>query len=241
MKILSLILGVCLVAFTAFMAPTSQQKEFQAFLSNIEEIEFPFEVQQTDLTDRYKEIDQMSTDDFDRGARLAKKYRRFIPELETRFSRMGPPMVKPLATIEVSNDIVGVLYTCYHFNRYFGDNTYRLMLYDRQGNPIDYREEELIKDQKKDPFFSERRLEGFLLAHHNSNETQIFTLAEGGEITTQKFENIWEQDKDEFGIIDNKVVGYSPTTREVHKLTRKGKIIKKVNSGIDKTARASIH
>ena len=190
---------------------------------------------------RYKEIDQMTDEDFDRHARVAKQYRKFIPELETRFSRMGPPMVEPLAKIELSNDIVGVLYACYHFNRYFGDNTYRLMLYDRQGNPVDHREENLVKEQEKESFFSNRRLEGFLLAHHNSNETQIFTFGEGGEIAIKRFENIWAKDREEYGIIDNEVVGYTPTTQEVFQLTRAGKIIRKANSGIDKTARASIH
>lgn len=239
MKKISLLLAICLVALTAFILPHSQQKEFEAFLSEIDDIAFPLQIQIEDLTRHYGEMEKLSNRAFDKKYRRMEAFRAFIPEAQARFSRMGPPLVEPLAKIEVSEEVVGVVYHTFQRNRFFGENAYRLMLYDRKGNPLDHQE---VLQEKKKRFrpFEKPQIQSFVLAFHGVEETQIATLDQNWKISIQRFENNWEKDINEHGIMENEIIGYVSIDQQDMKLSLDGKIKEVPEGHIDKTARASI-
>lgn len=241
MKKISLLLGVAFLVFTAFVLPDSQQTEFEAFLAEIDEIAFPYQIQIEDLTRHYEEMERLSDEAFDQRFQQVQVYRNFIPEAKARFSRMGPPLIEPLAKYQVSDEVVAVIYHTFQFNRFYGRNAYRLMLYDQKGNPLDHQEALAGKQKKKRKFalLEKPQVQSFVLAYYGVEQTQTATIDAGGKISIQTFENVWEKDLDEYGAMENSVTAYTAVAQQEMQLTAEGKI-KEISLGIDKTARASI-
>lgn len=242
MKKLSLLLGLCLVALTAFVSPnTTRQNKFEDFLSELTELEFPFQVGIEDMTSRYTEYECLSDEELENRYRKMETFRDFLPETWFRFSRLGPPLVEPIAKMQVSTEIVGVVYSTFRDRLYRGENAFLIMLFDEQGNPVDHRMGD--REHKKRNWFpsaDKPEIKGYAMAFHGLENTQTVSLTEDGRISIELFENIWDKDIDEHGVGENEIIGYHPISSEELIITRKGRIKALPANKVAKTARASI-
>lgn len=241
MKKLSLMLGISLVALTAFIAPDSTKQEaFQCFIADLPALEFPFQIDIKDMTARYAVYESMSDEEYEARYRKMEQFRDFLPETRVRFSRLGPPLVEPLAKMQVSEDVVGIVYSTFRDRRFRGENAYLIMLFDRQGKPINH-----IKNAKKNNrrvWFPSNKTEimGYALAYHGLVNTQVVRLEEDGRISLELFENVWAKDIDEHGTWENEITGYKAVSTEELIINSKGQIKTVSNSKLVKTAGASL-
>ncbi|NET34192.1 MAG: hypothetical protein F6K19_19570 [Cyanothece sp. SIO1E1] len=243
MKKLSLLLGICLVALTAFIAPNStKQAQFESFMAELPAVEFPFQIGIEDMTNRYEVYQTMSDEELEMRYRKMEEFRDFLPETWIRFSRLGPPLVEPLAKMQVSEDVVGIVYTTFRDRRFRGENAFLIMLFDRQGKPIDHSKNATKKNKKRNWFPANKPdILGYSLAYHGLVNTQTVRLEEDGRISLEIFENVWAKDIDEHGTWENEITGYKAVSTEELFINSKGQIKKLSNSKLVKSARASIH
>lgn len=243
MKKLSLLLGLCLVALTAFVSPHStKQDKFERFCSELTALKFPFQIGIEDLTSRYAEYACLSDDEFERRYRKMETFRDFLPETIFRFSRLGPPLVEPLAKMEISKEITGIVYTTFRDRQFAGENAYLVLFFDQKGNPIDHG----MGDQelKKRTWFSRNNksdIKGYTLAFHGLENTQTVKLEKDGSISIRLFENLWVKDIYEHGLAENEIRAYQPVSSEELFITSKGKIKALPKHKVAQTARAAIH
>jgi hypothetical protein len=236
------LLGGLFLALTAFVGTNNQEKKFQAFLADIETVALPYQVKLEDLGFIAEEgqsfYDKVGDDYYQKMA----KYKSFIPELISgSFSRMGPPAIELLAKMEVSEEVVGVIYASHH-SFYQQGASYHLMLYNRKGELLNYETKAVKKrkKRKKKQFFFESDIPpSFLLAYQGLEETQTATIETDGQIRIHKMLNNWEKDVDEYGFMENEIVGYQEVKEEWFRLEEKGKI-NSVPIPIAKDARAAV-
>ncbi|MBX2876136.1 MAG: hypothetical protein KTR30_28710 [Saprospiraceae bacterium] len=242
MKKLSLLLGLCLVALTAFVSPnSSKQEKFENFLSELDELEFPFQVGIEDMTSRYAEYECLADDEFEKRYRKMETFRDFLPETQFRFSRLGPPLVEPLAKMQVSEDVVGIVYSTFRDQRYRGENAFLIMFFDEDGKPIDHNMgDRAPKRRKWFPASDKSTINGYALAYHGVVNTRTVKLGEDGRMSLELFENVWAKDIDEHGTFENEIIAYQAISTEELLISKKGKIKTLPPSKVIKTARASI-
>ena len=244
MKKLSLLLGLCLVALTAFVAPhSSKQEKFEDFISDLPALEFPFQVSIEDMITRYDVYEALSDEEFENRYLAMEQFRDFLPESWFRFSRMGPPLVEPLAKMQVSEDVVGVVYSTFRNHRFRGENAFLIMFFDDHGSPIDHSKSDKKGKKNKRAWLSPNKpdIMGYALAYHGLVNTQTVRLEEDGRISLEVFENVWAKDIDEHGTRDNEITGYKCVSSEELLINSKGRIKAYSNSQLVKSARASVH
>ncbi len=241
MKKLSLLLGVCLVALTAFVAPNpSKQEKFENFITGLTELDFPFQIGIEDMTSRYDVYECLSNEELETKYRQMGEFRDFLPETKNRFSRLGPPLVEPIAKMQVADKIIGVVYSTFRQGRYRGENAFLVMFFDDRGKPIDHGMTTNEKERRSQWFPAKRPdVMGYALAFHGLENTQTVTLKEDGRISLELFENLWTKDIDEHGLLDNEITGYKPVSTEEFFITSQGKIKTIKAKELVKTASAS--
>ncbi|NRB51127.1 MAG: hypothetical protein HRU41_25880 [Saprospiraceae bacterium] len=242
MKKLSLLLGLSLVALTAFVSPHStKQDKFENFLSELRTLEFPFQIEIEDLTSRYAEYECLSDDEFERRYRKMETFKDFLPETSFRFSRLGPPLVEPLAKMEVSQGITGVVYSTFRDQQFASENAFLILFFDRKGNPIDHKmADRELKKKNWLPSAFKPDIKGYALAFQGLENTQTVKLEKDGTISIELFENLWAKDIYEHGLAENEITAYQPISTEELLITSKGKIKSLPKNKVAKTARASI-
>jgi|GEM_PF-1973767 len=227
MKKLSFLLAGLLMLLTAFVGTNQQQKSFQTFLAEIETAELPYQIELDDLVSNAPEGQSFYDNVGEEYYQKMNKYKSFIPELiNSRFSRMGPPAIELLAKLEVSEEVVGVIYAKHH--RFYQQSaSYHLMLYNSKGDLLNYETKVATKrkkKRKKNLLFPAAVPSSFLLAYQGMEDTQTATIDADGVIRIHKMLNNWEKDVVEFGFMENEIVGYQEVKEERFSLDKEGRI-----------------
>lgn len=242
MKKLSFLLVGLLIVLSAFVSTNNQEKNFQAFLAEIETAQLPYQVGLEDLVSNVQEGQSFYDKAGDEYYHKMNKYKSFIPELiSARFSRMGPPAIELLAKMEVSEEMVGVIYASHH-RFYQHSASYHLMLYNRKGELLNYKTKVATKrkkKRKKKSFFPPDVPSSFLLAYQDMEDTQTATIDANGEIHIHKMLNNWEKDVVEYGFMENEIVGYQEVKEERFSLSEEGRI-RSIEIPVAKDARAAL-
>lgn len=242
MKKIFFLLGGLFIGLTAFVGTNNQEKKFQAFLDEIETTALPYQIVLEDLVSNDPEGQSFYNKVGDEYYQKMTNYKSFIPELMTgSFSRMGPPAIELLYKIEVSEEVVGVIYASHH-HLYQQSAGYHLMLYSRKGKLLNYKTGVATKRKKKRKnklFFQTGVPPSFLLAYQGMEDTQTATIKANGEIHIHKMLNNWEKDVEEYGVMENEIVGYQKVKEERFSLGEKGEI-RPIEIPLARDARAAL-
>lgn len=242
MKKLSFLLLGLLIVLSAFVGTNDREKKFEAFLADIETTALPYQIELEDFVPNDPDGQSFYDKAGDEYYHKMNKYKSFIPELISgRFSRMGPPAIELLAKLDVSEEVIGVIYASHHrFYQYSA--SYHLMLYNRKGELLNYETKAITKRKKKRKnklFFPTEVPPSFLLAYQTIEDTQIATIDTNGEIHIHKMRNNWEKDVTEYGVVENEIAGYQEVKEERFTLGEKGKI-RSVEIPVATDARAAL-
>lgn len=242
MKKIFFLLGGLFIGLTAFVGTNNQEKSFQAFLAEIETTALPYQIELEDLVPNDPAGQSFYDKAGDEYYHKMNKYKSFIPELiSARFSRMGPPAIELLAKLDVSEEVVGVIYASHH-RFYQHSASYHLMLYNRKGELLNYETKVATKQKrkrKKKSFFPAEVPSSFLLAYQGMEDTQTATIDANGEIHIHKMLNNWEKDVVEYGFMENEIVGYQEVKEERFSLDKQGRI-RSIETPVAKDARAAL-
>ncbi len=242
MKKLSFLLAGLFMVLSAFVGTNNQEKNFQAFLAEIETAALPYQIELEDFVTNDPDGQSFYDKAGEEYYQKMNKYKSFIPELISgRFSRMGPPAIGLLAKLDVSEDVIGVIYAS-HQRFYQYSASYHLMLYNKKGELLNYETKAVTKRKKKRKnkfFFPTDVPPSFLLAYQTVEDTQTATIDANGEIHIHKMLNNWEKDVLEYGFMENEIVGYQEVKEERFNLDQKGKI-RSIEIPVAEDARAAL-
>ena len=150
---------------------------------------------------------------------------KFIPGLMAlKFSRMGPPLIVPVARYYPSEETVAIIYELRH--RYSSPNnrSFYLSYYDLKGNLLNQHE---VKNNKR----KVKKLEtDFLVASISYLETRNLKIDKWGTIQIDLFENNWEQDPKKVSMEDNQFLALTKVKQERYELHPQRGIIDKVET-----------
>ena len=92
------------------MTAEMKKAKFKDFLNNFDEIALPYEVNQDDFAD-YMTNHEGRNKLYSSTKRISKDFKAFIPNLEARFSRMGPDIHIYEAVLANNKDHAAVIYS----------------------------------------------------------------------------------------------------------------------------------
>lgn len=187
-------------------------REFVDFLSAFEKIHLPYEMN----LDQVEELLQEEPKYLRHQNEMLNK---FILDQNgsrlTKFSRMGPPIIKPLKRFYPTSNTVAVSYV--KQNR-FGIATGSIMIavYNLKGKLLSFKEK----------LVGERYRNGVDLNHAVSttdyDHTESFKITEDGLLHKTTFKRVWEKDYKEFGTDNNKVVDNELVSQEIFQFRSDG-------------------
>jgi hypothetical protein len=141
------------------------------------------------------------------------KATRFIPESTAgKFSRMGPPVLNPVARFYPNNQMVAVVYKSQgpFASEIFA--SYSLIYYDLKGNILPKKQGDLKKWSR-----------GFTLAYSEIENSMTCTIDASGNISQTEYKNVWKKEVEKHGFEGNKLVDFKPSKTTTFKLDSKGK------------------
>jgi len=247
MKIKNLIIPVLfsILCFnSAFVNPPSIEPaielggdaDFYEFLSQFEKVELPYQIGIEQMTQYNVFRDKHATTQEKSSIPQAKsviKRSRYIPETKASFSRMGPPIVEPVARFYPNDKMIAVIYKT--SNRYSSSlyKSYHMMLFDLKGNRL------MEKEEKK-------KLKGKTLVTSSNNnigysspqETVAFNIDKTGRIVKTTYKNIWKKDLGKVAFQENLLLGFEKQDALVYQINPQGNLVE-VKTSVD-GSRASL-
>jgi hypothetical protein len=226
MKIKSIIalvslLGLAIISMAFVQKPiqvkTTEQavekESFLAFLSQFKKVELPYSIGLNDL-DGYQDYRDNKAKPAAKGAKnISIKTTRFIPESTAgKFSRMGPPVLSPVARFYPNNQMVAVIYKSQGPFSSEIYASYSLIFYDLKGN--------ILPKSKDDMKWSR----GFTLAYSDMENSMTCTIDAAGNISQTEYKNVWKKDVHEHGFEGNKLVDFKPEKTTFLALDSKGNL-----------------
>lgn len=239
MKFKNLILLSSLFLFTilstAFVEPAAPEvkivdektpaSEFAEFLSHFEKVELPYSLSLNDLEqyDIYrnnandKAIKKVSKKSYKKikgkiGYSPITRSKYIHETIRGSFGRGGRPDIRPLARFYLNEKSVAIVYSS---QMSFGGDlfkSYNLIVYDFKGNVLFP-----AKNNAEKYFVGE-----FNLGSTSSQSTTTFKIDEQGKIWKNTYENVWKNDLNENGFIDNQLVDFKIKETKVFQLNEKG-------------------
>lgn len=208
MKKILLALTLCfsifiLSSFVVDEKNNSKKKDFYMFLSHFEKTTTPYGIS----------IEDLPVSDLKKGqiynSNVSALPTEFIPNYsKAKFSRMGPPSIKPIARFYPSEDHIAVVYSS--DLRYGIYKTYQLIVYDFNGNI-------LTKNNKG----QERSI---LIASINSQQINTCNINDQGEIIMETYKIDWKENIDEKGFQDNEILSYTKLAEKITQIEENGLI-----------------
>lgn len=112
------------------MTEAMKKKKFQEFINNFDDIELPYDIDQSDfegyMTDRKK-----GSALYNNERRIDSEFKAFVPGLGARFSRMGPNIYLYEAVLASTNHASTVIYSSHAPYRDYPE--YLMVTYDNSG------------------------------------------------------------------------------------------------------------
>jgi hypothetical protein len=191
-----------------------EKESFLEFLSQFKKVELPYSIGLDDL-DGYQDYRDNKAKSVVKGVNnTAIKATRFIPESTAgKFSRMGPPVLNPVARFYPNNQMVAVIYKSQgpFANEMIAG--YSLIYYDLKGNILPKSKDDLKKWSR-----------GFKLAYSNMQNSMTCTIDTAGNISQTEYKNVWKKDVHEHGFEGNKLVDFKPEKTTFLALDSKGNL-----------------
>ena len=229
-------------------------ESFAEFLSHFDKVELPFTLDLKDskkyktfktkkkvkLTQEQKK-EQARMDLAHRNSKVSLGRTDFIPEVSRgRFSRMGPPVVHPVARFYPNKNMVAVIYTSSSRFSTEIDEVYKMLVFDLKGNVV-FPQNELMKKSKKKMKRSHRfnGQESFLLAQSSIARTTTCQIDEKGRIWQNTYDNQWKENLKEKGYQENQLVNFELKTTKVFEFNKEGTLVEL--NHIPSDARASLN
>ena len=210
------------------------QPDFPEFLSHFEKVELPYGINIADLEKHQEyaqEVQQRATKKAKKQVRRQQLMLQFLPDLAAsiRYSRMGAPEAIPLARFYPNEDMIAVIYQVRYPFRYSGTQTYSISVFDLNGNNL--------SDVAK---LDERFLPAKAVTVASLDPTYTVTcrIDDEGNIWRNSYENIWEKELQDFGIMDNAIVDRKLSKTEVFRVDAAGQV--SVLKGYPASSRAAL-
>lgn len=206
--ILTIFISSGFVSYSNFADKEAEKKQkFLEYLSYFEKVSLPYKLDlQTiecfDFTNtKRKKHTKISAKD-DKFYKVAQAFyaqlrkEHSAPFFLGRFSRMGRPIIEPMARFYPDDETVAVIYksSMQFANPIMTD--YYLSYYDLKGNPVG-------RSKKNLSSASDQRI-GFTNLHH----TQVFTIFPSGKIETVFYDNHWKAKVGSIAIEKNELLGF---------------------------------
>jgi len=222
MKTLALILSLVLSSLftpnngnTAFAKQDTEikgNKAFAKFLSHFEKSDSPLSMDQSDLKKLLGYSHAASTKNLIGNEVSNEDLQEFLPFAKrSKFSRMGPPIVRPLNRFYPDESIIAVTYTM-KSSMFISGSTVMMSLFDLRGN--------MIEQPARDKF----AYQAVLLAQESPENMVVCSGRAPNEIYRTTFKNIWKKDYYQFGMEGNSIVKYEKQKMEVLKIEPDGKV-----------------
>ena len=112
------------------MTEAMKKKKFKQFINKFENIDLPYDIDQSDFSDYITDRKSRSTL-YNNDRRIDADFKAFVPGLGARFSRMGPNIYLYEAVIASSNDAATVIYSSHAPYRDYPE--YLMVTYDGSG------------------------------------------------------------------------------------------------------------
>jgi hypothetical protein len=219
MKIKSIVAMVGLLVVALFSSAFTSSKEdarkeeFLVFLSQFPKVDLPFSLGIADM-EGYRAYRQGKAQSVaQRIERRVLRPSRFLPGSEaSKFSRMGPPEMRPIARFYPNEKMVAVVYAA---SSPFSDDLYVdyvLAVYDLKGNILP------VKQGKTKASW------GFPLASSGGEYSVTCSIDSRGHITQTQHLNKWKKDVGVHGYAGNQLVGFEAQKSTHFKIDEKGNI-----------------
>lgn len=176
-----------------------QQREFLEFLSHFEKVSLPYSVDLKNYEQSYYSKAVLKSKN--NPAKINKAFdqfaNKFIPAGRMgKFSRMGRPILRPIARYYPNDQTVAIIYTSkIQFTRNISSD-YHIAYYDLRGNLLG-------NSKKKSRSRNDIRI-GFTNQHH----VQTFTILPSGKIKTTFYDNHWKQKVGSVPHDQNELLGF---------------------------------
>lgn len=185
-------------------------KEFLEFLSHFEQTDVPYSIGISDYSpysiNKIKSLKGKKVHQNRAQKYLAKS--EFIPGMSKgMFSRMGPPILTPVARFYPKDNVVAVIFKSQALYG-AGYIVYKMITYDFKGNILS-----LIEDSAD---------ASFNLGSSDHDSVSSFSIEEGGIITKSNYEKIFKFDVKEKGYNDNEIIEYKLLNNELFQISEKG-------------------
>jgi len=207
--------------------PKIENESFAKYLSHFEKVSLPFGIKIEPEVNPHDFASQHLSTINRKREKIAEAWNYTSTEMRFRLSRMGPPVIIPIARFYLDGDKIATVIRKQLEMHIPNNYEYKMVVYDLKGNI-------LSKNEK----LNNRNPAGLTLASTNTRSTQSFTISESGIISIKSFKKIWEKDLKENGVRNNSVKEYLFTGLEAHQIKNDGSILE-VNSNLMNT-RASI-
>lgn len=201
---------------TAHQLNDITNEKFAEFLHQFPEKEFPFTIDIDDFKaykNPGKKRKPASKVSLRKNNTTVYNLLAFIPDIEpSAFSRMGPPLITPIARFHPTETSIAVVYKT---ERRFGsplDNWYNIIYFNKNGDVISNPTEEKYKGS-------------FQIAKTTAAESITCYIDINGRIWKNKYTNIWEKDIQKHGITDNKITGYEIKNTAVYEMNENGLMV----------------
>jgi len=178
---------------------TERQQKFLEFLSHFDKVSLPYKLElQTIESFQSLHNAKIKTNLISEGQnKFTKVAQEFLPSIRFgRFSRMGQPIIHPMARFFPDDKTVAVIYKT---KMRYGSpvmNDYMLAYYDLKGNLLG-------TTKKKRSLLSDQRI-GFT----NFQHTQVFTIYPSGKIETVLYDNHWKEKIGSGAMEKNELLGF---------------------------------
>lgn len=186
-----------------------QQRQFLEFLSYFEKVSLPYSVdlktyeqRQFSKSARSKKANLTTGDQ-----KFTKIAHEFLPSVRAgKFSRMGRPLLQPIARFFPDDKTVAVIYSSkLQFNSAMISD-YTLVYFDLKGN--------LLGGSRKKGLHPNDRRIGFTNQHH----AQTFTILPSGKIETVFYDNHWKAKAGSMPYEQNELLGFKKVKTVTYEL-----------------------
>jgi len=177
----------------------ARQQQFLEFLSHFDKVTLPYKLDLASI-DCYKNLNRKSIAKRKNSPENNQFYQltnEFLPSVRGgKFSRMGRPIIQPMARFFPDDQTVAVIYNSRSQYTHQMRNDYMLAYYDLKGN--------LLGKTKKKRFHMNDQRIGFTNLHY----TQVFTIFPSGKIETIFYDNQWKEKVNSIDQEKNELLGF---------------------------------
>jgi len=186
-----------------------RQEKFLDFLSHFEKVSLPYslDLNKMECTTYSKKV-KNSSGKFSKmmDKKFFQKAMEFLPPLSVRFSRIGRPIIQPMARFFPDDETVAIVFSS---RMQFSEpmiQEYTLAYYDLKGN--------LLGNTLKKNIENNSQRIGFT----NIHRCQTFTILPSGKIQTTIYENDWASKIGSMPLEQNELLGFKKVNEVTYEL-----------------------